>query len=677
MGAIQLFGRTLDARPDRVDLRDRPYTPPLRSLPPEYPDRATIDEYVPRYTASGLVLDQGRDGSCTGFGLAAVVNYLFWRAGLDSPDGPTPARVSAPMLYHLAKFYDEWTGEDYEGSSCRGAMRGWHHHGVCAETLWPHGAWEDDAATRPLGAYYRIDTRSLNDVQAAIHEVGAVYVSASVHDGWAPDRLTQELGLPAPVISSPLDPSKTGGHAFALVGYNRRGFVVQNSWGGGWGNGGFAILPYEDWLQRASDAWVAVMGAPIGGRAPAYRVSAPLEQKSSRRVVTVGTPAAGGAHGLGAAIPSWSEDEAYRHAIVMANNGIVVNNSVASPNAVAALGKAVHDEPLAWLRAHAVRDVVFYAHGGLNGEASAIERARVLGPVFAANDIYPVFFVWKTGFLEAVGDIIEDHIEGQREGAWADVWDTVKEAKDRAIEAFCEGVVVKGVWTQMKQNAEAARIQPNPTLGLTVDHLVRLGSDLPTTANTGLRVHLVGHSAGAILLGHLLDVLVARNVPVASCTLFAPACTVRFALAHYAPAAAGGILRPDDTVIRILSDERERADSVGPYGKSLLYLVSRALEEHHKTPLLGMQHVWLPQASGDDRFGNDKLRDEVQAWQDTWKGPAPIVLSKPTVDVVTGGRETIASAHGCFDNDVATITATLGTIRGAPPIALDLDLRGF
>jgi hypothetical protein len=647
--------------------------PRLRSLPPEYPDRATIDDHLPRYVKSGLVLDQGRAGACTGFGLAAVVNYLFWRAGLDRPD--TPTRVSAQMLYHLAKFYDEWAGEDYDGSSCRGAMRGWHHHGVCAESLWPNGAWEVDAATRPLGAYYRIDTRSLNDVQAAIYEVGAVYVSASVHDGWAPDRLTHETALPAPVIPEPLDPSTTGGHAFAIVGYNRRGFVVQNSWGEAWGSGGFAILPYEDWLQRGADAWVAVMGAPIARRAPAYRVSAPLDQKASRRVVTVGTPRATAAHGRGAPIPSWSEDEAYRHAIVMGNNGIVINNSVASANAVASLGKAVHDEPLTWLEAHGARDVVFYAHGGLNSQETAITRARVLGPVFAANGVYPVFFVWKTGFLDAVGGIIADHIEGQREGAWSDVWDTVKEAKDRAIEVFCEDVVVRSVWSQMKQNAEAARTQPNPTLGITVGHLARLAADL--TPATELRVHLVGHSAGAILLGHLLKVLVARNVPVASCTLFAPACTVRFALAHYAPALAAGILRAHDTVINILSDERERADSVGPYGKSLLYLVSRALEEHHKTPILGMQHVWLPQLPGEHPFGSDDLRDEVQAWQDAWKGPQPIVLSNPTVAVVSGGREAIPSAHGCFDNDVDTITATLGTILGAPAATLDLDLRGF
>ena len=42
------------------------------------------------------------------------------------------------MLYHLARFYDEWPGEDYDGSSCRGALKAWNKHGVCSDALWPY-----------------------------------------------------------------------------------------------------------------------------------------------------------------------------------------------------------------------------------------------------------------------------------------------------------------------------------------------------------------------------------------------------------------------------------------------------------------------------------------------------------------------------------------------------------
>ena len=78
------------------------------------------------------------------------------------------------------------------------------------------------------------------------------------------------------VISAPADREAIGGHAFALVGYNRTGFLVQNSWGVQWGKGGFATLPYEDWLDSAYDAWVARPGVPqtplISGRTRTIRV---------------------------------------------------------------------------------------------------------------------------------------------------------------------------------------------------------------------------------------------------------------------------------------------------------------------------------------------------------------------------------------------------------------------
>ena len=232
MPTILRQNHTFDARPDRIDYRDLPYRPPLVSLPARYPSEGQIHELLPHYQSLGLVLDQGREGACTGFGLAALINYLQFRIYIE--DGPEPAPVSMRMLYHNARVYDEWAGEDYDGSSCRGAMKGWFHHGVTTEQLWPYqslqpkAGWQQEAAARPLGAYYRINKDSINDIQAAIKEVGAVYASAQVHEGWYLSA-TSELKLIA------MSPNITGGHAFALVGYTPEGFIVQNSWGKNWG----------------------------------------------------------------------------------------------------------------------------------------------------------------------------------------------------------------------------------------------------------------------------------------------------------------------------------------------------------------------------------------------------------------------------------------------------------
>lgn len=37
-----------------------------------------------------------------------------------------------------------------------------------------------------------------------------------------------------------------GGHAVSIVGYNKDGFIIRNSWGRSWGTSGYTILPYED-----------------------------------------------------------------------------------------------------------------------------------------------------------------------------------------------------------------------------------------------------------------------------------------------------------------------------------------------------------------------------------------------------------------------------------------------
>ena len=692
MPTTTFANRTLDARPDRVDLRDRPYQPRLRSLPLQYPAPVDIARYLARYQQDQMILDQGSEGACTGFGLAGVVNYLRWKLAVDAGE-KAPEKVSERMLYHLARFYDEWPGEDYEGSSCRGAMKGWQRHGVCAESFWqyrdaqgnvafvrPGSGWDADAAKRPLGAYYRIDKDSITDMQAALVEVGAIYASASVHKGWFLQPVGRMAPIGLPVIEVPEEGGDVGGHAFALVGYTREGFIVQNSWGPGWGVQGFAILPFTDWVQRGSDGWVAVMGAPMeGAAAPRYHAPVALQKGASRGLDRVPLkPGASPAPALARDVPAWSTEQAYAHAIVMGNNGVVLNRSLTAADGVDSLRQAMLDQPRAWLAAQKAKHVAIYAHGGLNSEEGALDRVRLLGPYFEANGVYPIFLVWRTGFLESLAAIVGDEIRGvPSRGIWSDLWksikDQAKEARDCAIEVACQEVLVRAVWGQMKQNAYAAAHEPNPTLGLAAQHLRTL---IPK--NSDVRLHLVGHSAGSIILGHLLDLLPAHSLTAQTCSLYAPACTVRFALDHYRPAIEAGVLGRPALSFDILSKERELGDSVGPYGKSLLYLVARALEDHHKTPILGMASVWARRA-GDakttDALGGPRLAGEVDKWLAFWgAGTRPRELSAPSV---SDGRVSIPASHGCFDNDRDTLTRTLARILGREPKVAVTDLHGF
>lgn len=693
--ATKFEGSKFDARPDRIDLRDRPYRPPLVSLPPQFPSWGWITQNLERYSEA-LILDQGSEGACTGFGLAAAINYLLWKQADNKKEQAKLTRVSTRMLYRMARVYDEWPGEDYEGSSCRGAIKGWHRHGVCTDELWPYrdandrirylkpkSGWQDEAATRPLGAYYRINKDSIIDMQAAVHEVGAIYVSAMVHDGW--DNLVK--GPAISYISKPDNPEDLGGHAFAIVGYSEQGFIVQNSWGPDWGFNGFALLPYSDWVRHGTDAWVAVMGAPMKSTVDQgvtrTRTSASLaDQVTGKASWSWRSDTAGKVVDRDPDTEPLDEGHAYQHTVVLGNNGRPINPYLDIEDEAGAVREAAYQHALGWIRGKASRKaapkLAIYAHGGLNDEAASIERIRVMAPYFIANDIYPLFLTWRTGFLESISGILGDAVErfflwpseGPSQGWVSDLKHQVSEARDRTIEVASEKLLVKPVWTQMKQNAAAAA---DPRMGQAGLHLVAAQMEDLKKKLPKLEIHLVGHSAGSILLGHLLSIFKKKQLEVSTLSLYAPACTVGFAVKHYARAVPK-VVAKSNIFVDLLSDERERGDSVGPYGKSLLYLVSRALEEVHKTPLLGIQDAWAEDPDADRWHEGSK--SDLKKWRD-FAGTAitPSVHSQENVKVAE--HDEIPLAHGSFDNDIAVVARTLGRIRGDALLKPVLRLKGF
>ena len=706
----------LDARPDRIDLRDKHYSPPLRSLEPVYPPPAVLEKAMPLYLKHGLILDQGKEGACTGFGLAATINSLFWRRAILKV-GPTgelavdqqaepPEKVSMRMLYHLARFYDEWPGEDYDGSSCRGAIKAWFKHGVCSDKVWPYRNpqnnrfefvspmphWREDAAGRPLGVYYRIEKDSVTDMQAAIQEVGAIFCSARVHEGWGIPSVMKEVGHQSlPVIEWNAHQQETGGHAFALLGYNELGFVVQNSWGKTWGNSGFAILTYQDWVVNGTDAWVCVLGAKMRTEMPDYFNSSELNRGHvflARDPVLHGMEQPRGAARADSDV--WDMGKAYYHSVVMGNDGKVINRLVDQADGREAVNKVVLEKPLEYFkqRGNIPPRILIYAHGGLNSEGDSLERIKVLAPYIKENNIYPVFFTWKTGLLESVGSILADASSrlfprvGGLEEFLEESKRQVKDALDRTLEVACENLGVKAVWSQMKQNAAAASRRENMERGvyLTTLALAELKKRVPE-----LEIQLIGHSAGSIILGHMLDDFPRNDLTVTSCNLYAPACSVDFALRHYQKAVEKSrILSLDDLHLHLLTDEREQADSVGPYRKSLLYLVSRALEEQHKTPLLGMESAFDPdkaQKGHNYTYWHASTLNSVKKWQDFWGGRQLEKVAAKQVTAVAkwkNGRvvdriKLLDTAHGTFDNDVEVIDLTLRRILGLNVLPRTVD----
>ncbi|MGH7553094.1 MAG: caspase family protein, partial [Longimicrobiales bacterium] len=297
--------------------------------------------------------------------------------------------------------------------------------------------------------------------------------------------------------------------------------------------------------------------------------------------------------------------------------------------------------------------LVFFAHGGLNDEIESLKNARNRIPFYLANKCYPIFFVWETGVQETLVDILREIVGLAPSRA---ILGAITDFSDAGLErAFRNGGF--SMWANMKLSAERAFL---PRQGGTF--LVQQLADFWRQHNAEMSIHTIGHSAGSIFLAHFIDLLCqqASNPPieVQSLHFLAPAITVDLFKEKLMPLVGGRVKRLTEfTMLR----DFEQADSVGPYRKSLLYLVSRSFEDASEMPILGLEES-IRRDPDLVRFfgllGNKRGRGEILfSVQDA--GPS---------------QSTIAKKHGDFDNDRRTMSSV---IRRILEVADDVPIVEF
>lgn len=622
-----------DVRPDTIDFRDKMYQASLF----EVPVKIELEEYkkweVP-------VLDQGKEGACTGFGLATVANYLLRRRKIV----PDPKPVSAGMLYEMARRYDEWPGESYSGSSARGAMKGWHKHGICGEDCWNYKgkkkgqrmteARSSDALTRPLGAYYRVNHKDLVAMHSAMTEVGVLYATGTVHQGW--ETLGEDGIIPYTELS-------LGGHAFAVVAYDQRGFWIQNSWGKKWGKDGFALITYDDWLVNSTDVWVARLGAPVT-----------LMKVES---AAISHSAAAGK----------SEAYAYAdlrpHIISLGNKGLL--NPGGNFGTTTAEAKSIFEEDFPrvteqWTK----KRLLLYAHGGLVSETAAVQRLAEYRKAMLEAEVYPVSFIWHSDAWTTITNVLKDAFNSKRpEGFLDGTKDFMLDRLDDALEPMARVLTGKLQWDEMKQNALLATAGKEGGVQLILDCIKGLADKY----SDEFEIHVAAHSAGSIFHAPVVRLLTATGkitqgylkgftglgLKIASCTLWAPACTVELFKENYLPSiTAGSIAR---FAIFTLTDQAENDDNCGGiYHKSLLYLVSNAFEQRFRIPVF--------RNDGEPILGMQKfIKDDKELSVLFRSSKAELVIS-PNSEPEGSPSHSTATHHGDFDDDIATVKATLARI---------------
>jgi len=653
------ISKTLDAFPDKIDVRDWFYQPTLSPLPEQYINF----DYIP------LILDQGSEGACTGFALAAVINYHLIKNGRISTAAVQKECVSPRMLYEMARRYDEWPGEDYVGSSARGSVKGWTAHGVVKKWLWEDDmtgpAHLDEERARaalevPAGAYYRVMHRNIRDMHAAISETGILFATLMVHEGWTDP---QQLGKThtylykgkSKKITLPIIERKDradGGHAIAIVGYTREGFIIQNSWGEKWGHKGFALLPYEDWMLHSSDCWVVQLGVPVDTN---------LWDQKDNHDTDSGRQRAADIIPLESIRP---------YVINIGNNGFLSDsgNYWTTETDIERLFPAVADAAKDWSK----KRIMLYLHGGLNSEKEVARRIISFKQVCLDNQIYPVHIMWETDFFTSLKNNLFDLFTTDDKASvnWlSKLRDSTLEIKDRTFELTSSRLGTM-LWDEMKENAQLASKRPTSegekkrAIITVADKGLEAYNTLDDKEKSKWEIHIVAHSAGSIFITYALETLLQIGIPIKSVQFLAPAISIALFKEKYFP-----LMQKDDNlrpIIYALSDKGERDDDVGPYGKSLLYLVSNAFERSRETPILGME-----------KFINGKNPDLIKKYidPDIQKMLNKDINGWPSL-VIAGkapGKEEIdadisrSSSHGGFDNDHFTLNSVLYRILGKKP----------
>lgn len=618
--------RELFVSPDVIDIRDRYYRPKLMALP---------QQIIPE-ADSLKVRDQGQSSACTGFALASVIDRqckpLFGNGG----SGP----VSTRMLFQMARLHDDLPDAEFAGSTLRGALKGFFHNGACPEVDAPFVPLPgkpdftltldlaEKARNVSLGAYYRLN-HEINDYHTAINEADAIIVSARIHSGW----ITPKEG----VIQN--STREKGRHAFAIVGYNSEGFLVQNSWGKRWSTWvpnkhkhlpdddpdkimleGVALWPYDDWYETVEDAWVLRLAISSPS---AFQVKFARNHKAFREAKASSS----------AFVPR--RQDVIGHFLHFDDGELVPRGRYAQDeDDIAAMLKQLTEEVSARKRKY--DHLLFIAHGALQSAEDVAARARAWRKVFVANRIYPVHLMWETAFNNEVVDVIKDLLLKTSQRMNKDSLHT-----DARLEEIARPLGRK-LWRDLKITSQLST-EPSLPAGNAILQIIQAAGPL--------KLHFLSQSAGVLLFSEFLDLLGDAERELETATMMAPACDLQ----HFAKKIKPHIGKQIKSLTQYgLIEKREREDSVEIYSKSLLYLVSNAIEERPKTKLLGLAEHF------------DK--------NDCGTGHKLFLAGKDR-------SVTEATSHRGFDADRKTMNHLLEVITGFEPAAKlafrEADLTGY
>ena len=172
-------------------------------LPPEY-------SYI---TVMPEILDQGNTYKCVCYSLTA---YLDWLQGRIEGDNISDN-------FDIDKLYSIRKRKDLDGMSIKEALHYLLHTGL---------------NNVKIQGYAKVNSVPL--LKSALISNGPCIGGLIIRDSKRNDFWNGN--------------KNSGGHAILIIGYNKEGFIIRNSWGKKFGDNGYTVMPYKE-FHKFLEIW--------------------------------------------------------------------------------------------------------------------------------------------------------------------------------------------------------------------------------------------------------------------------------------------------------------------------------------------------------------------------------------------------------------------------------------
>lgn len=202
-------------KPSKIDTSDIKIT---KNITNKFPEKYSfVNTIIP-------IQNQGQSNMCVTYAISTYLNWVF------DMKNKTPKKNNNVDLKEL---YNSRTDKKHDnGMSIKEALLYLKSHGV-----------KSGIGNMKIGSYGMIGSPII--AKQAIFANGPLIIALPVYNDCVYDKFWVGEDL-------------AGYHAVSLVGYDKDGFVLRNSWGTSYGRQGYSTISNDEFLTKSLEVWTII-----------------------------------------------------------------------------------------------------------------------------------------------------------------------------------------------------------------------------------------------------------------------------------------------------------------------------------------------------------------------------------------------------------------------------------